>query len=250
MILFYTKKTNRNYIGFCKVIFLVIVLLPLFQLNGAPEDALDGPAMVSTGTEFSFVIDSSSASDEVARKNFKDNSIFANPIEINHWEISKFKNIIAIVITNPSGQKGQIWIDGSCKLVRPPEGTGFYVDEDPPDRDRFNIDFGKYGYCHGSWVSADNYVGKVKFNGLEALYFCEPKPPKVASSKLVKPPIREAWVDLKNRFPIYIKENGSIYSYKILPPPSSLQLPIEAKNYLARRAEALKPFTTGINRHP
>lgn len=225
--------------------------MPMILIPGLSAEELEGPAIITTGTSCSYVIDSFSASDEIARKNLKDSSIFANTIEINHWEISKTKDIVAVVTSNPAGQKGQIWIVGSCKLVHPPEGTGFYIDQDPPDRDRFRLDFGKYGYCHGSWISSENYLGKVKFNGTEALYFCEPKPPKVQLSKSLSAlPLREAWVDPKNRVPLCIKENGSTFIYKILPPPASLQLPAEAKNYLMIRAKAMKPFTTEIKLHP
>ena len=223
--------------------------MPLLVLKGASSDELEGPPIIGVGTSFSYVMDADSTKDQATSSNPQ--ASFIDPIAINHWEISKSKNITSIIITNGSGQKGQIWIDGSCKLVHPPEGTGFYVDEDPPDRDRFRLDFGKYGYCHGSWISSENYVGKVKFNGSEALYFCEPKPPKVTSLKsATQSPIKEAWVDIKSRTPMYIKENGLTYSYKMLPPPLLLQFPIEAKNYLTKRAEAMKPFTTEIKHHP
>lgn len=119
--------------------------------------------------------------------------------------------------------------------------------EDIPSAFRYNINLGKFGYCHGSWISIENYVGKVKINGVEQLYFCEPKPIASASTKsLSSPPMKEAWIDINTRSPICIRENGSTYNYKILPPPTVLQIPEEAQKALIEEAKQLKIFRTPI----
>lgn len=70
-----------------------IVLFILFVSCGmAAEGVLEGPAINSVGSNFSYIIDEISESDMFLRKQTGNSLVIADPGTVNHWEISKRKS--------------------------------------------------------------------------------------------------------------------------------------------------------------
>jgi hypothetical protein len=230
-------KTRLTSLLFFQLKFTFLLAL------GAETPSFEGIAIEAASPNISYTMDAISDADEVTRRNIA-NYMAANPgakppinfetSEINHWEVTKSGSITFVVFTNKAGKRGEIWQNGHVTVMKLPGGASYFVEQVPADENYYHVNFGRFGYCHGSWITAENYVDKVKYNGAEALYFSDAKPP-------AKPNLqnKQAWVDFQTRRPLCIRENNITYTYKYLP-PQILMIPKEVQVALATESKVIK----------
>ena len=204
----------------------------------------DGPPIEPAGVSCSFVVEAISDVDDIARREFA-KYLAANPgakppinfetSGVNHWEVTKADSITSIILVTKGGKRGEVWKNGDVTIMRQPGGRSYYVDHSPARENQFFVKFGRYGYCHGSWISPENYVGKVNYNGVEALYFCDAKPPDKPTYQS-----KQAWIDFQTRRPLCIREYNVSYVYRHLP-SQPIDVPKEVLDGWAREMKGLKP---------
>lgn len=244
-------KRNVTIIVFNAICFAIASI-------NASEGDLDGPAITSAGSNFSYVIHAESEADEIKKNELKISKI-TNPAaeppidfeisSIVSWEIKRSNTIISATLVSKSGNRDEMWKTDNTILVKNHAENSYYVHKLNPFGDSYAIELGKYGYCHGSWITPEFYVGKVKLDGKEALYFCNPKPPPGRSQAFTKipPNASQAWIDPDTRKPLCIKEDHCTYRYTHLP-PVALSIPKGAEDALKK--EQLRQALIPIPHHP
>lgn len=237
------------------MVFLFLLFVPVCK---AADGELEGPAIVSAGSAFSYVLQAESEADEMAKAEFtrikQTNPAAVPPTDFDtssiiQREVSRSGPLIKSTIVSKSGKRYEIWKTESATVVKNPSENDYYVHKGTMFNDLFTLDLGKFGYCHGSWIAPEFYVGKVKLDGKEALYFCNPKPPPGRSQAFTKvpPDASQAWIDPDTRKPLCIKENQCTYRYTHLP-PVALGIPKGAEDALKK--EQLRQALVPIPHHP
>lgn len=209
--------------------YLILIISLVIHKSQAQNTDLKDPIITPLGNSFAYSIDINPTYDKFS---------------CNRIEVYKSGECIHTIQINQLGMKGDIWIVSGKKFMHPLGGSGFFAYDSSRDTEFVKINVGNNGYMHGSWISKDNYVGKVKINQKEALYFRNIKNDNSSATATTW----EAWIDAKNRTPLCFKENGLEFTYTPLTRAESIAVPPEVKKLLENQTQSTQQLR--IIHHP
>jgi hypothetical protein len=146
--------------------------------------------------------------------------------------ITKTKSLVREETTTIMGDTTIKFYASGIQYTKPPGSKDWFEATNVVEKNAYNAFYAKplppSGFRDLDWITAENYVGTIKYNGSSVLVFV-PGGTKTLSAKDLakqKNPLetqaKAALIDDATRFPVAVQEAGTNQTYKFDTPPTEM----------------------------